>query len=195
MPEMTRLEPEKISVRELTEDDIGFIANYWLNSDQDFLIGMGVDLEKLPSEKDLREMLMTQIHLPDTKRSSLALILDIDGRPSGHCNVNGISYGEEATMHLHIWNAAGRRKGIGTRMVLAALPVFFDRLKLQTIWCEPYAENPAPNRTLAKAGFEFVKKHRTVPGSLNFEQEVNRYKLSREKFESMRKTETNGVPG
>ena len=38
-----------------------------------------------------------------------------------------------------------------------------------------YAENPGPNRTLAKLGFRLIKRYRTVPGIINFEQEVNRY--------------------
>jgi [ribosomal protein S5]-alanine N-acetyltransferase len=35
---------------------------------------------------------------------------------------------------------------------------------------------------LAKVGFTFVKKYVTVPGVINFEQEVNRWHMSREHF-------------
>jgi hypothetical protein len=35
---------------------------------------------------------------------------------------------------------------------------------------------------LAKVGFTFVKKYVTVPGIINFEQEVNRWQMSREQF-------------
>ena len=175
-----------LKVRELTENDIVLIADYWLNSDQDFLLSMGVDLNKLPSRDGLTEMLTTQIRLPYAEKSSLAFIAEIDGEPLGHCNVNEITFGKEAKMHLHLWNINLRKKGLGTEMVLQSLPVFFNKLKLKTIWCEPYAENQAPNRTLKKIGFEFVKKYLTIPGSLNFEQEVNRYKLTKEKFEALK---------
>jgi len=53
--------------------------------------------------------------------------------------------------------------------------VFLRRFGLQRLYCEPYAENPAPNRVLAKAGFRFVKRYRTISGLINSEQDVNRY--------------------
>lgn len=172
-----------IEVRELTPNDIPLIVDYWLKADKDFLVGMGVDLNSLPTEEELTLMLSTQIQLSYKEKSSFALISTIHGQPVGHCNVNDIAYGRGATMHLHIWESGGRRKGLGTAMVMKSLGVFFEKLKLQTIWCEPYAANPAPNRTLERVGFEFVKTYVTIPGSLSFEQEVNRYKMTVERFE------------
>lgn len=31
------------------------------------------------------------------------------------------------------------------------------------------------NRVMPKSGFRFIKRYRTVPGPINFEQDVNRY--------------------
>ena len=177
--------PVNIEVRELTQSDIPLIVDYWLKCDNDYLVGMGVDLKKLPSEEELRNMLSMQIRLPYNEKPSFALIAMANGQPAGHCNVNDIAYGHEATLHLHLWNTANRRKGLGTAMVRQSLGVFFEKLQLQTIWCEPYAANPAPNRTLEKVGFEFVKKYVTTPGSLSFEQEVNRYKMTRTQYEQI----------
>ena len=50
-------------------------------------------------------------------------------------------------------------------------------LKIRKLLCEPYAFNDAPNRTLQRAGFRFVKTHETVPGPLNFHQAVTRWLL------------------
>ena len=179
---------DKIEVREVTKQDIKLVADYWLTSDRDFLISMGVDINKLPTREGLTNMLLSQIKTPDNEKASLALILEINGIPAGHCNVNPINYGQDATLHLHIWNSKNRQKGLGTKMVLKSLPVFFDRLDIQTLWCEPYALNSAPNKTLEMIGFEFIKKYVTVPGTINFEQEVNRYKLTKEKFQKIRHT-------
>lgn len=184
---------DEVKVRDLTIDDIKFISDYWLNSDEDFLISLGVDLDKLPTREGMTKMLTNQINLPDSDKASMAMILEHNGKPTGHCNVNGITYGQEATMHLHLWTSDTRQKGLGTSMVLKSLPAFFDRLKLKTLWCEPYAHNPAPNKTLRKIGFEFIKRYVTTPGSLNFEQEVNRYKLTREQFEEIKKTHYNNA--
>ncbi|MCG8574441.1 MAG: GNAT family N-acetyltransferase [Flavobacteriales bacterium] len=179
-----------IQVRDLLPQDIPLIADYWLHSSNEHLEGMGVDLNKLPKREDLVQMLESQLQLDDDQKASLALIVAVDGKAAGHCNVNQITFGKEATMHLHLWNSDIRHKGIGTEMVLKSIPQFFERLQLKTLWCEPYAHNPAPNKTLQKIGFEFVKTYICVPGSLNFEQEVNQYKLSRENLEKIQRDHT-----
>lgn len=176
-----------ISVRELSTNDIDLIADYWLNSDPDFMVGMGVDLAKLPSREGLNNMLQEQLNLPMDQKQAYALIWEIDGKPVGHSNVNGIEYGKQATMHLHLWNSTNRKKGLGSELLKKSLPFYFDNLKLEVLYCEPYALNPAPNKILEKIGFEFEKRYTTIPGSLNFEQEVNRWKLTREKYITLKK--------
>ena len=172
-----------ITVRDIELKDIDLIANYWLESASDFLINMGVDLNKLPTRSGLRKMLTEQINTSITDKKSYALIWEFDGKQIGHSNVNGIEYGKQATMHLHLWKSNNRKKGIGTELIKKSLPFYFERLKIEKLICEPYALNPAPNKTLEKVGFEFVKKYRTIPGSLNFEQEVNRWELTKVNYE------------
>ena len=75
-----------------------------------------------------------------------------------------------------------RRKGIGLELLKMSIPYYFKQLNLKELICEPFADNPAPNKTLGKIGFEFIKKYRTVPGSLNFEQEVNQWRLTKEDY-------------
>lgn len=172
-------------VREIELKDINLLADYWLKADPDFLVGMGVDLQKLPTREQLTKMLTTQINLPINQKSSYALIWELDGKQIGHSNVNGIEFGEQATMHLHLWKSNTRRKGIGSEFVKKSLPLYFEKLEIKNLFCEPYAINPAPNKTLKKVGFEFEKKYTTIPGSLNFEQEVNRWKMTKHKFEKL----------
>ena len=174
-----------ISVREIELKDIDLVADYWLKSDADFLVQMGVDLNKLPSRNGLIKMLTEQVSHSIIDKKSYALIWELNRKPIGHSNVNGIQFGKEATMHLHLWKATNRKKGIGTELVKKSLPFYFEKLKIKKLICEPYALNPAPNKTLEKIGFEFVKKYRTIPGSLNFEQEVNRWELSAENYKKI----------
>jgi RimJ/RimL family protein N-acetyltransferase len=168
-----------LAIREIERDDISLIADYWLTSDPEFMKGMGVDLAKLPSRENLTEMLSEQLSQSYDEKKSYCLIWLIDNKPAGHTNVNKIKYGEEAYMHLHFWNTTSRKKGYGTELVKLSLPLFFKNLRLKKICCEPYALNPAPNKTLDKAGFTFIKKHSTIPGYLNFEQEVNLWEISK----------------
>ena len=166
-----------LSVREIQPSDTALIARYWLSAEPAFLQGMGVDLAKMPNEAQWLAMLSEQLSLPYLEKKSYCIILQADEQPVGHCNVNKIRFGEEAFMHLHLWSASDRRRGIGAALVSMAIPYFFKNLRLQKLCCEPYALNPAPNRALAKIGFRWVKTYTTVPGFLNFEQEVNLWKM------------------
>jgi RimJ/RimL family protein N-acetyltransferase len=104
------------------------------------------------------------------EKKSYCIIWLVDDTPVGHSNINKIVFGEEAFMHLHIWDNTIRKKGFGTEMVKRTLPYFFNNYKLRNLYCEPYALNAAPNKTLEKVGFEFVKQYTTTPGWINFEQ-------------------------
>ncbi len=169
-------------VRELQKEDLPYLIQYWLHNDPDYMIGMGVDLEKLPPEEGFRKMLLQQIALPIAERGSYAIIWELDGQAVGHSNVNQIIFGKSAFMHLHLWNGGHRKKGLGLDFIKMTIPYFFKNLELEELFCEPYAHNPAPNKTLEKLGFTFIKKHICIPGSLNFEQEVNRWRLSAAEF-------------
>lgn len=166
-----------LSVREIQESDIELITRYWLRADDQYLQGMGVDLSKIPTEPEWKAMLLKQIQTPIEQKQSYCMIWLVNGQPIGHSNVNKIIFGQEAYMHLHIWEPAIRNKGYGSRFIEMTVPHFFNNLQLKTLYCGPYALNPAPNHTLAKAGFTFVKEYTTVPGSINFEQPVKLWAL------------------
>jgi RimJ/RimL family protein N-acetyltransferase len=170
------------SVREIQERDISLIIDYWLNADKLFLLNMGVDINKMPSKEEWQNMLLAQISQPYENKNSYCIIWQVNGTPVGHSNVNKIVFREEAYMHLHLWKNEFRKTGFGTELVSMTLPYFFENLNLKKLYCEPYALNPAPNKTLKKTGFEFVKEYITTPGFLNFEQKVNLWELSYEKF-------------
>ncbi len=171
-----------LSVREIEERDVPRIASYWVDNDDDFMQSMGVDLNKLPTRAAVTEMLQSQLNNPYNEKQSYATIWEVDGEAVGHCNVNKIIFGQEAYMHLHIWDGSLRQKGMGVELVKKSLPLFFETLELNTIYCEPYALNPAPNKTLEKVGFVFEKEYVTTPGYLNFEQSVKRWRMDRSEF-------------
>lgn len=174
-----------LSTRELLPGDVQLIVNYWQTAEPAFLLGMGVDLKKMPPPEQLKEMIADQLNHPYENKKAYAIIWLVNGGPVGHCNVNKIIFGEEAYMHLHLWNNDTRQKGIGASLVKMTLPWFFKNLQLKNLYCEPYALNPAPNRTLEKVGFELVKEHVTIPGYLNFEQPCKLWKLSYDRYQTL----------
>ena len=160
--------------------DIDLLIAYWYNSSPEFLTGMGVDLAKMPKEDDWRKMLEMQLSLPITEKRSYCLIWEKDGKAIGHCNTNPTEYGKEAYMHLHMWDNDQRQKGMGAALVKESVARFFKDLQLERLYCQPYAMNDAPNRTLEKAGFRFVKEYVTTPGFINFEQPVKLWVMEKE---------------
>lgn len=159
-------------------DYLGMVE-YFLTTNEAFLRGMGVEPHKLPSREAWLERLLPDLARPDGQKQTFYLGWDCDEVRIGHCNVNQLRYGEHAYVHLHLWDAPSRRAGLGTELLRRSIRVFFQRFDLQSLYCEPYAENAAPNRVLTKAGFRFVRRYRTTPGLINFEQEVNRYVMDR----------------
>lgn len=179
-----------LQVREIESEDVNSLVSYWMGADPAFLQGMGVDIAKRIDPAAFEKRLRGQIEQPYPEKKSYCLIWVIDGVASGHSNANPIQYGVKAHMHLHIWNAAFRKSGYGVKLLLQTLPFYFENLQLEELYCEPYALNAAPNRTLEKCGFTFVKEYTTIPGAINFEQPVKQWRLTREAYLDQKKTWT-----
>ena len=170
----------KRQIREFEVDDIDVMISYYLNADHAFLRGMGVEPSKLPSLDEWRRILLEDFDRPIEQRHFYYLIWEIDDVSVGHSNINKIVYGEEAFMHLHVWRPEHRRSGHGRYFLEESIACYFKIFHLQNLFCEPYAHNPAPNKTLPTVGFEFVKTYGITPGWINFQQSVNRWVLTRE---------------
>ncbi len=159
--------------------DYGRVIDYFLSADEPYLRGMGVDPHKLPQRDAWMERLLPDLTRPDEQKQTFYLGWDYEGNRVGHCNLNPLVYGAQAHAHLHLWDASARRAGLGTEFFRRSIEVFFRRFALQRLYCEPYADNPAPNRVLTRAGFRLIKRYRTTPGLINFEQDVNQYVMDR----------------
>jgi RimJ/RimL family protein N-acetyltransferase len=179
---------EKLEVRELELADMDPFMSYWFNADESSLANMGVDIKKLPTKKDFLTYWRSQLEMPLKKKLSYCVIWLKNDIPVGHSNTRPVNFGNDAYMHLHLWDTGARRKGLGCEFVKLTLPLYFEKLQLKDLYCEPYALNPAPNRLLEKLGFDFVKEHRTSPGPSNFEQQVKLWHLSHQKFVRLYKT-------
>lgn len=167
-------------VREMTLDESRLMIRYFCEADADFLDGMGVDPAKMPSQEAWFALLEEDFARPLSQRDFYYLVWEVDGAPVGHCNINKIETGHQASMHLHIWEAKNRLSGRAPQLVQESVEYFFERFDLQQLYCEPHALNPAPNRTLPKAGFRLLKTYETMPGWITFLQPVNHWVLDRQ---------------
>ncbi|HEY0671005.1 MAG TPA: GNAT family protein [Longimicrobiales bacterium] len=169
---------------ESPEDYYGMI-DYFHGLSDDQLLRMGVDRNKLPARQQWfdRSWRDHQRAEDDPQRERFFLAWVFDGDVVGHSSINQIQWGERAYAHLHLWRSNLRQAGSGTEFFRRSISFYFERFHLKVIKVEPYAGNPAPNRVLQKLGFHFVKRHRTTPGPVNFEQDVNLYEIDRATWE------------
>jgi len=175
-------EPIKLSIRELKSEDLDSLISYWTGSDASFMKNMGVDMNKMPNESEWKTFLSKQLSQNYQEKESYCLIWLLNNQAIGHSNISKISYGEEAYMHLHLWNQNHRIKGLGAQFVKLGIPLFFKNMELKNLFCEPYALNPAPNKLLQKLGFQLFDQYTGIPGWLNFEQPVNKWLLTKENY-------------
>jgi len=175
-----------LSVREAEESDLENIIDYFLKADRQFLHGMGVDPVKLPTKEKWLTLISSDHKQPIESKSLFYVIWLLDQVPIGHSNINKINFGEEAYMHLHMWRGDNRQKGIGLEFVKMSLPYYFNNFKLKNLYCEPYALNPAPNKTLKKLGFDLIKQYETIPGWIGFHQPVNKWRMTSQNINRFR---------
>ena len=168
-----------LSVREMTVVEFDLIIEYFLGSTPEHLEMLGVDPARLPAPEAWRERFRRQSALPIEQRAWIIVIWLLDNRPVGFSTSDKITFGEQANMHLHVTDAERRHQGIGAECVLRSVDIYFERLKLNWLFCEPNAFNVAPNRALQKAGFKYLKTYMTVPGPLNYHQAVTRWVIER----------------
>ena len=164
-----------------SRDDYRGMIRYFHSASDELLVRMGVDRGRLPAPDVWLQQAWADHELdeqdPTRERFHVAWLLDDE--LIGHSSINQLRWGELAYAHLHLWRRDLRRDGIGTELFRRSLSLYFERFDLRRIFVEPNAGNPAPNAVVRRLGFRFVKAHRTVPGPLNFEQDVNLWEMDR----------------
>jgi RimJ/RimL family protein N-acetyltransferase len=168
-----------LTVREMTGSEIDLIIDYFYNSTPEHLETLGIDPSRLPNQESWRERFRNECVQPIEQRATIFVIWLAGDRPIGFSTSDKIRYGEQANMHLHVTDPEHRNQGLGAECVRRSVGIYFERLKLKRLFCEPNAFNVAPNRALQKAGFKYLKTHMTVPGPLNFHQPVTRWVIER----------------
>ena len=124
-----------------------------------------------------------QIALPIEQRAAVLVLWLSDGLLAGLLD-RGQDRFRRAGQHApacdgsrspQLWH----RRGLRARLTV---DLYFERLKLKRLFCEPHALREVPNCTLQKAGFKYLKTHMTVPGPLDFHQAVNRWMIQQQSF-------------
>lgn len=168
-----------VTVRPMTLQETARIIDYFHTATPEHLDTMGVDPTRLPTVSNWQRFYELMFGQPVELRNSFPVSWLCDDEFVGFSTADKIQIGQQANMHLHVTAPSLRQQGIGVECVKQTVELYFQALRLKQLFCEPNAFNVAPNRTLQKAGFKYVKTHMTVPGPLNFRQAVNRWVIER----------------
>ncbi len=168
-----------LSVREMTLDETQIRIDYFHKASTEYLEILGVNPTQLPTPNAWQDMFADDYTRPIEQRIGLHLIWLLDGIPVGMSSADNIEYGEQAFMHLHVLPPEKRHLGIGTVGVQKSVAIYFDRLNLKRLYCQPNAFNVAPNRVMQKAGFRYIKTYETKPGPINTYQAVTQWMMER----------------
>jgi RimJ/RimL family protein N-acetyltransferase len=163
----------------MTLPETELVIDYFYGATPEHLEMMGVDPTRLPAPAAWRERFQQNFALPIAQRPAFQTIWLADDRPVGVSTTDKVVFGEQANMHLHVIDPDRRNTGIGAPCVRQSVDIYFETLQLKRLFCEPNAFNVAPNRTLQKAGFRYLKTYMTVPGPLNYHQAVTRWVVER----------------
>ena len=177
---------ERLGIREMREHEAHLVVDYFLSAPPHFLKSMGINPSKLPSRELWINRIQEDLVRPLDDRELYYVLWLIDVEPIGHSNLNGILLDKEAFMHLHLWDSNRRLKGLGSTLLRMSIEHYFRMFNLQKLYCEPFAENDAPNRILRRLGFEFEKQYEPEPGWIHFRQKINRYSVTRAVVEAWR---------
>jgi RimJ/RimL family protein N-acetyltransferase len=168
-----------LRVREMRPEEAVLVIEYFHSATPEYLELLGVDPTRLPSRQAWAERFQNLFSTPIERRHAYFVIWLLEERSIGFSMCDKISYGEQANMHLHVLSADYRQRGIGATCVRQSVKIYFEVLKIKTLFCEPNALNVGPNRTVQKAGFKYLKTHWTVPGPFNYHHAVTRWVIER----------------
>lgn len=175
-----------LSVRPMTPHDVPRIVAYFVDSSPADRERLG--MTNVPPRDTLTESLLEACAAPLASAQSFYLMWEVDGRPIGFSSLKGIVPGEHGGMHLHMWEAELRGRGLGAVLFCRSALEFHDRFGLKSIICEPRAANPAPNRMLRRIGFPLVRTYVGASSELSAVCELNCYQIVREVAEAYLRT-------
>jgi len=152
---LARVDPQSVSVRDLSEADVPFVLDYWFRSPPGFIESLGADPTKLPSEaqfgESLRQRIRANAGADRSKLNSLAILHE--GRFAGFHNLNPYPQ---------------------------ACRVFLDRFDLERIVFKTPVQNAGAIRVKEKLGYRYLGEERVDFGILRPGTLAKIYELTRD---------------
>ena len=181
------LDKPEISVRDLSEEDVPHIINYWFYSPKGFIEAMGVDLAKLPTEDEMAMSLYEKIKTNKNSSNSKlnAVVICFQGEPIGFHTIFPLVESDYGIFHAHIWNPAFRGKGIALCSYPKACQVFFERFGLRKILFKTPIQNIGAIRVKEKLGIPCIGQEAINFGIIKNGTVAKVFELTRSNLQAM----------
>jgi len=137
------------ALRDLSEDDIEAVVNYWFTSSDDFLDFMGVDRTRLGTAEQTRQRFLSAIRTGDLDQKTIALAIVLNGNLVGYTLLNRYAL-ETNYSHWHIIVPALRGAGISSALYPHRIKAYFDLVPIERLIHQTRTRNVAVNRMLDK---------------------------------------------
>ena len=177
-----------LSFREANESDSEAQLQYFENSTDEFLRGLGVDPKVIRSKpRPNSDRLKANLKLPNAERSHYSLAMENDGQVFGIVHFHNHEFGKLGELHVHIFNLENRHRGYASKLFSEVVPHIYDIYRPEILFCTPSASNIPINKFLQKQGLEIVSSYTTPAAGILLERLANRYEMSPEFIEGLRK--------
>ena len=177
----TKVDPRSVSVRDLSEEDVPFVLDYWFRSPPGFIESLGADPGKLPPEPvfadTLRERIRRNRELAISKLNTLAILHD--GAFVGLHNLNPLVEGQSGVFHAHVVRPEYRRRGIAEISYPQACRLFLARFDLERILFKTPVQNLGAIRVKEKLGIRFLGEETVDFGIIRTGTRARVYELTR----------------
>lgn len=171
-----------IEIRDIEEKDISSIVDYWHSSEEVFLTGIGVNMEKIVSREATANVFRRSLPGIRQENDRITLIADVKGEAIGYTNVNFNSDGD-AFAHVHIINKKFRNRGITRLLIADVIKIYFDSFQLENLYFQTNTKNKQINALLKKSGFRVVHTaYEDNPDGMAAIGEYNLYEVERSLF-------------
>lgn len=179
-PDLRKIPPLPLSVRDVELNDIPTIIRYWATLSESDIKRMYIDKAKLLTSEVLRERLTKVISNPQKDPEQVTVVWKVAEKTVGLVNSKFDGADGEPRVHLHMMDARFRGRGLGEWFFVNSVLKCMERFGVETIYCEPAATNPHPNRLLEKLKFPLERSYTGIASPICIEQPINRYRLEKE---------------
>lgn len=145
-----------LSIRDIVPEDAHHLNRYWANNTQEDLMRLG-EIGRPDPQKNIEFIEQFCRTRTPPERSEEGILIWMMGEvPIGYSTLKEIRYGNDAQIHLHMWDRSQRGKGIGAVLHCLSALRFIKDFHLKSLYCQPKFDNPMPNGMLRKIGFPLL---------------------------------------